>query len=327
MPRFLRKARPAVSTGFLCTLALATAPSGAATDDGFRIMSEQEADAHRQVMASMDDAAREAYRNAQYAQLRQRAAENGFSLPETPPWSEQAADDNLQAEFVARHEAMRARLDAHRAARQPPAEPATDLVVATETVITPVDEPATAATAEETRPVASADATVATATGTISSPPITPAAAMPALQPAAAEEPLADRAGDTTAEPRPVTSARPAPPTPPVMPTPPRAPASPAQGTARTTADEPGAGATDTTAAYRKQMRTRFDDYLKERQAQQDENLRLQREQHEAQMQNRTWFQSGPRIPPYPYPSARNYPPRYPSAPPAYRSPYWQPQR
>lgn len=331
MPRLPSRIRPALFTGCLCvfTVSMSTA---ADADDGFRIMSEQEADAHRQVMASMDASAREAYRNAQYAQLRQRAAANGYSMPAAPPWSEHGAGDNQQEEIIARHEAMRARLDAHRAARQAQAEAPADTDAVDTTDVTNTREPVAPARADSTSPLAADPAgavspPAATSSAQQANAPVDNASRAGAgrtEKPAPTKnETAGDSVGDAPPAANTVAAARPAPP---VMPTPPLTPVSPGQNSDRAAADNTDASAA-TMATYREQMRARFDDYLKERQAQQDETIRLQREQRENQMQNRTWFQSGPRIPPYPYPSARSYPPRYPSAPPAYRSPYWQPQR
>ena len=52
-------------------------------------MSDQEADSYRMAMQALDGQAREDYRNAQYEKLRQRALENGYRMPVTPPWAGQ----------------------------------------------------------------------------------------------------------------------------------------------------------------------------------------------------------------------------------------------
>ena len=81
---------------FASVVALAVAfvvqTGGAAAADaapGFRIMSDQEADSYRMAMQALDGQAREDYRNAQYEKLRQRALENGYRMPVTPPWAGQ----------------------------------------------------------------------------------------------------------------------------------------------------------------------------------------------------------------------------------------------
>jgi hypothetical protein len=88
----------------------------------------------------------------------------------------------------------------------------------------------------------------------------------------------------------------------------------------------PPYGDADAMTAYRNSMRTRFDERMKERQAQMEQKARRQREQHEAAMeQNRLMRASRPPHPPYPYPAAPpSYGPRYPAAYPGYRTPYWQ---
>jgi len=57
--------------------------AAAATDaaPAFRILSDEEIAAHSAVMNSLQGEARDAYRNAQYEQLKQRALDNGFRLP------------------------------------------------------------------------------------------------------------------------------------------------------------------------------------------------------------------------------------------------------
>ena len=84
----------------------------------------------------------------------------------------------------------------------------------------------------------------------------------------------------------------------------------------------------DAMTAYRENMRTRFDEFMQERQMQMEENARRQREQHEAAMeQNRALRANRGPYAPYPYPAAPpSYGPRYPAAYPGYRTPYWQQQ-
>jgi hypothetical protein len=51
------------------------------------LMTEMEVKAHTEKMQSLTGEAREAYRNNAYVQLKQRAAELGYALPERPPWA------------------------------------------------------------------------------------------------------------------------------------------------------------------------------------------------------------------------------------------------
>jgi hypothetical protein len=75
--------------------------------------------------------------------------------------------------------------------------------------------------------------------------------------------------------------------------------------------------------AHQDAMRARFDEYMKERQAQLDADMRRQREQQAELERQRI---EAPRYPvqPYPYPAMPAYGPRYPAAFPGYREPYWQ---
>jgi len=121
--------------------------AAAATDaaPAFRILSDEEMAAHSAIMNSLQGEARDQYRNAQYEQLKQRALDNGFRLPATPPWATQTAAGpapgaapaasipsaekpdqtaaapavDAAAEAAARHAAMREKLQA----QQPPLAP------------------------------------------------------------------------------------------------------------------------------------------------------------------------------------------------------------
>ena len=145
----------------------------------------------------------------------------------------------------------------------------------------------------------------------------------------AATEPTDSRPAQVEAS---TTVQAPTPPTPPPPPAPPPAyqpgPV-PGVGTQTVTgsgAEPPAAAAANASAeamkAYRDSMRARFDEYMKERQAQLDANM--QRQQQQA-AQERKRFEA-PRYPiqPYPYPAMPAYGPRYPAAFPGYREPYWQ---
>jgi hypothetical protein len=124
-------------------------------------------------------------------------------------------------------------------------------------------------------------------------------------------------------------------PPPPIPPSPPpaqqRAPAADLALGGVTDANAPPAGvpgaanpSSEAMNAYREAMRARFDEYMRERQAQLEESVRLQREQHEAAIgRSRTEAPRQP-IQPYPYPAMPPYGPRYPAAYPGYGTPYWQ---
>ena len=75
--------------------------------------------------------------------------------------------------------------------------------------------------------------------------------------------------------------------------------------------------------AHQDSIRARFDEYMKERQARLDADMRRQREQQAELERQRI---EAPRYPvqPYPYPAMPAYGPRYPAAFPGYREPYWQ---
>lgn len=106
----------------------------------------------------------------------------------------------------------------------------------------------------------------------------------------------------------------------PVAPEPPAAPPSPAR---------PAGGQADvaTMNAYREEMRKRFDTYMQQRQTQMEELARQQREAAGANNRPAPPMQPSPVQPrptPYGYPNMPAYGPRYPSAYPGYRTPYWQ---
>jgi hypothetical protein len=52
----------------------------------WKLMSKEERQAHREMMRSMTPEQRTAMREAHWAQMRERAAEEGIELPEMPPW-------------------------------------------------------------------------------------------------------------------------------------------------------------------------------------------------------------------------------------------------
>ena len=111
------------------------------------LMTEVEVKAHTEKMQSLTGEAREAYRNNAYAQLKQRAAELGYALPERPPWASATSQEEIlkmEAMITIQRaviEEAKAQLAAKSAAKQKPAssEPAKPVVTQTEV---PVEKPA-----------------------------------------------------------------------------------------------------------------------------------------------------------------------------------------
>ena len=96
---------------------------------GFRIMTDQEVASHETAMRALSGQAREEYRDTQYAKLRERARDAGYTMPEQPPWAVAAAAPVPAApaaatpaqpadDAAARHAAMREKLEASRTALQ-----------------------------------------------------------------------------------------------------------------------------------------------------------------------------------------------------------------
>lgn len=314
------------------------------------LMSEAEVNAHTAAMAKLEGQAREDYRNAQYEQLKKRAREQGFELPEKPPWTTAAtpppkAAGGEDAAAAARHAEMREKLQARREAMQQASE--ANLARLQEAAKAQQQQVDVQLQAERQRPAQDTPKPAADV------PPVPVTAAVPAA-PAPILMPEPATAAVTEPPARPVPVKPPAPPTPPAPPSPPakattaadRMPhfapveqiAAPEPPPAQTVAagetgnSSPEAVAagqsSDAMAAYRENMRTRFDEYMQERQMQMEENARRQREQHEAAMEkNRALRANRGPYAPYPYPAAPpSYGPRYPAAYPGYRTPYWQQQ-
>src|SRR6056300_2070687 len=59
------------------------------------LMTEIEVKAHTEKMQSLTGEAREAYRNNAYEQLKQRAVELGYALPERPPWASATSQEEI----------------------------------------------------------------------------------------------------------------------------------------------------------------------------------------------------------------------------------------
>ena len=112
------------------------------------LMTELEVKAHTEKMQSLTGEAREAYRNNAYAQLKQRAAELGYALPERPPWASATSQEEIlkmEAMITIQRaviEEAKAQLAAKAAAAKQklaPSEPAKPVVTQTEV---PVEKPA-----------------------------------------------------------------------------------------------------------------------------------------------------------------------------------------
>ncbi len=112
------------------------------------LMTEMEVKAHTEKMQSLTGEAREAYRNNAYAQLKQRAAELGYALPERPPWASATSQEEIlkmEAMITIQRaviEEAKAQLAAKAAAakqKPAPSEPAKPVVTQTEV---PVEKPA-----------------------------------------------------------------------------------------------------------------------------------------------------------------------------------------
>lgn len=346
---------------FALGMVIAVQATSAATDASSTswLMSETELAAHRATMATLEGPARDAYRNSQYEQLKQRALERGYKLPADPPWAATtspdpipaatpaaaAPEEDAAAQAAARHAAMREKLQARREALQKDSE-------------TKLERLQAAANAQQQQVEVQLQ-DLGKAPETAADVPAVPAESVAPVTPPAAEPKPAPAAPAPIAAAPPMPAAAPAaPPAPLTPPMPPAAPAytdmkqvdsapqfappeqpapviPPPQPDA-VTANPPAKPAmvqqpyasSDAMAAYRESMRTRFDEYMKERQAQMEENAWRQRAQHEAAMEkNRSMRANRPGYAPYPYPAAPpSYGPRYPSAYPGYRSPYWQQQ-
>jgi len=111
------------------------------------LMTEIEVKAHTEKMQSLTGEAREAYRNNAYEQLKQRAVELGYALPERPPWASATSQEEIlkmEAMITIQRaviEEAKTQLAAKAAAKQTPApsEPAEPVVTQTET---PEEKPA-----------------------------------------------------------------------------------------------------------------------------------------------------------------------------------------
>ena len=302
----------------------------------FRIMDEQEITAHTGVMKSLQGSAREEYRNSHYKELQERARRQGYQMPAEPPWAAKNAGTTAQADpspampiareqaatdAAVRHAAMREKLKALTAAQSAPKG------VSTQTE-SPVDKTQTADQAAVSAPVVPVEA-----------PPLSKPSAETSVP--APEPPTLTKRPGFTAPAAPVAPIAPAPvdaqgPAPRIDTPAPRVAATPGRFAVQPMPPEipnaagdmqPGtsADASDAMTAYREAMRSRFDAFMRNRQAQYEEDLRRQREQMAAaRQQNRSTQQPLPgdtfRLPPYP--GMPVWAPPYPMAFPGYREPY-----
>ena len=361
------------------------APAATDVPGDFSIMSPAEVAAHSAAMKSLQGAAREDYRNAQYQQLKKRALERGFKLPADPPWAASttaagsatttaglppvpAPAAETAAETAARHAVMREKLEARREAMQQASEANLErlqqaanaqqqqveahLQAKQKSEVPQPDEQATRSELAADQPSLPtpanepvAEPSVAAEAAAAEAP--SPAGAKLPAEATLAKTPAPVTANDPDSQPRfapieiveitTVTVSEPAPPAAPELS---QAPTRPQPMTAKEASSEVPAAAgpgmpigsdgqpyatSGAMAAYRESMRSRFDEYMQERQAQMEENARRQRQQHEAAMeQNRSMQPNWGRVQPPPYPAMPAYGPRYPTAYPGYRTPYWQ---
>ncbi|MGR8922082.1 MAG: hypothetical protein ACU85V_20890, partial [Gammaproteobacteria bacterium] len=205
------------------------ANAGESTDMPFRIMNAGEIATHTAAMKALEGAAREDYRNAQYAQLKERAARNGYRLPDAPPWANAAgAESGESTDAVARppdasmaearHAELREKLEASRAAAERAAEanlqqfkPAESAeVVESEAAPEPVASDQAAAASTTTGAIAPSPPVMAQAPETPPVPPQTvipereagvPPASPSAVAPMPAERSLAGYGGYTAPTP------------------------------------------------------------------------------------------------------------------------------
>lgn len=124
------------------------------------LMTELEVKAHTEKMQSLTGEAREAYRNNAYAQLKQRAAELGYALPERPPWASATSQEEIlkmEAMITIQRaviEEAKAQLAAKAAAAKQtpaPSEPAKPVVTQAEV---PAEKPAEVAAEAVAKPKA-----------------------------------------------------------------------------------------------------------------------------------------------------------------------------
>jgi hypothetical protein len=321
------------STTLTVTLLLSMTVQATPTTDTastFRIMSEQEMASHEMTMQVLQGQAREDYRNAQYAKLRQRAFENGYSMPATPPWAQAAdaasgAEEKVETQAVsaaamvdspaaagdgaaARHAAMREKLEARLTDPRPTVEsvPATSSPTETKAAVADSASPMTEAESPASENInqqaqAAVESTTLTRTPIAETPVVKSETASASATPATPATPAANEAG----------AAQRAQPSTPAPAPPPAMVAAPAPDSTPSPVSE-----------YRDQMRDRFESYMQERQAQREAELQRQREQHESSIERNRAQMARPTQPPYP--SAQGYGPRYPAAFPGYRVPYWQ---
>ncbi|MEA3278903.1 MAG: hypothetical protein U9Q81_27135 [Pseudomonadota bacterium] len=85
----------------------------------WKLMSDEERQAHREAMRSMTPEQRRAMRETHWEEMRERAQEQGISMPETPPWKQAA---QRRQEMQAKREAYRKIIDEMTAEQREAAE-------------------------------------------------------------------------------------------------------------------------------------------------------------------------------------------------------------
>ena len=338
MPRFhLHLIIPVLlAAGPLHAAAINPGAPGAVPPEDFRIMTPHEIAEHKATMASLSGTAREEYRNAQYRKLKERALAQGYLLPDTPPWGRtevvpavaapqaaagptedqrQAEDAAIMQQLIEEQKAVVQEALAGGQTQPAPAQPAA-------TEAGPSATAKTAAQPAET-PAASTESTAQAAQpaprpAPPAMPPVPgPVTATPAETPAAAT-----MAPDMAAQAK-------APAVPPADRSDSAAPAPTLSGDS-----EPASPASQAVQKeYRDKMRQRFDSFMAQREARQQEReaerqryaeeLQRRREayrQQQLQPQAQPYYQPAPAMPWPPYPPAGGY--GRPPQPQPYAPPY-----
>ena len=107
------------------------------------LMTEIEVKAHTEKMQSLTGEAREAYRNNAYEQLKQRAVELGYALPERPPWASATSQEEIlkMEAMITIQRAVIEEAKAQLAAKAAAAKEKSSLSEQAEPVITPTEVP------------------------------------------------------------------------------------------------------------------------------------------------------------------------------------------
>jgi hypothetical protein len=283
----------------------------------FRIMTPHEIAEHKSKMASLSGTAREEYRNTQYRMLKERALAQGYLLPDTPPWGRTEVVPGVSAPQPAAPAP---------AEDQRQAEDAAIMQQLIEEQKTVVQEALSGGEPQAAPQPAAAEESIPTA-------PIA-GSPQPAEAPAAAVDSTLGKAPPATTPEPPATPAAPAPVA--AAPAEPSAKATPGlaaqaeapQAPVATGDSEPASPASKAVQKeYRDQMRQRFDSFMAQREAREQER-EAQRQRYAEEMQRRreAYRQQQPQAQPYYQPAPAMPWPPYPPAAGYGRPPQLQPQ-